>query len=94
MLDLKGEWTLITGASSGIGYEMAKILASQGHSLVLAGHDEERLYGIARELNELSDIIVMTLDLSTPGSTSLLFEECGRIGLKIGRFINNPGTDN
>ena len=91
MLSFKGEWTLITAASSGFGYEMARILADRGLNLVLAGPDEEKLYSIARELNEVSDIIVMTLDISKPGSASLLFNECEKLGLKIGAFINYPG---
>jgi uncharacterized protein len=89
MFHPEGEWTLITGASSGIGYELAKVLAAQGHNLVLAGHDEDRLYRIARELNEISDIIVMTVDLSAPGSTNELFNECERSGLKINTLIIN-----
>ena len=80
MYQPEGDWTLITGASSGIGYELAK---------VLAGHDEDRLYCIARELNEISDIIVMTVDLSAPGSTNELFSECERSGLKINTLIIN-----
>ena len=85
----EGEWTLITGATAGIGYEMAKMLATKGHNLVLAGHEEEELYTIARELNEISDIIVMTTDLSVPGSTDGLFRECEKFGLKINTLIIN-----
>jgi uncharacterized protein len=85
-----GEWTLITGACSGMGYELARVLAKKGHNLVLAGSEEEKLYSIARELNDISDIIVMTIDLSKPGSTSDLFRECNKFGLKINTFITKP----
>ena len=84
-----GEWTLITGATSGLGYELAMVLAAKGHNLVLAGKDEAGLYGVARELNEISDIIVMTVDLSVPGSTNELFGECEKFGLKINTMIIN-----
>lgn len=84
------EWTLITSATSGIGLEMARLLASRGLNLILAGPDEENLYRLARELNEVSDIIVMTLDLNVPGSANLLFNECEKSGIRVSAFINNP----
>ena len=85
----EGEWTLITGATSGLGYELARLLADKGHNLVLAGNEEEKLYQVARELNENSDIIVMTVDLSVPGSTNEVFSECHKFGLKINTLIVN-----
>jgi uncharacterized protein len=88
MNELDGSWTLITGASSGYGYEVAKRLAAEGHNLVLVCHDEERLCQVARELNEISDIIIMPVDLSKAGSTTLLFNECERLRLKINVLIN------
>ncbi len=90
----EGEWTLITKASSGFGYEMARLLASKGRNLVLAGPDEDRLYSIARELSDISDIIVMTIDLSKPDSAVLLLTECEKLGLKIRAFIDNSSTEN
>ena len=88
MLEFDGNWTLITGACSGFGYEVAKRLAAEGHNLVLVSHDEERLCQVARELNEISDIIIMPVDLSKSGSTILLFNECERLKLKINVLIN------
>ena len=86
--ELKDNWALIAGATSGIGYEMARILASQGHNMVLVCCNEERLCQVARELNEVSDIIIMPLDLSKAGASTLLFNECNRLGLKINMLIN------
>lgn len=91
MLDIKGEWTLITGASSGIGYEMAKILSGKGHNLVLVSRNEELLCQVARELNEISDIIVMPYDLSTPNAANAIHQECRRLGLRVDTLINNAG---
>lgn len=90
-LNLKGNWTLITGATSGIGYEMAKILASQGDDLVLVSRDEKSLCRVARELNELSDIIIMPVDLGQTGSAQQLFDECERLQLNIHVLVNNAG---
>lgn len=94
MPEFDGNWTLITGASSGFGYEMARILASKGHNLVLVCHNEERLCHVARELNEISDIIIMPVDLSKAGSATLLFNECERLKLKINVLINYAPENN
>jgi short-subunit dehydrogenase len=94
MSEFDGYWTLITGASSGFGYEIAKILASRGQNLVLVCHDEERLCQVARELNEISDIIIMPVDMSKAGSASLLFSECDRLRLKINVLINFTPENN
>ncbi|MBW6460251.1 MAG: SDR family oxidoreductase [Bacteroidales bacterium] len=91
MYKFDGEWALITGASSGIGYEMAKILAAQGINLVLVSRNEERLCEVARELNKISDVIIMPVDLSVTGSATVLFNECERLGLSVNILINNAG---
>jgi len=88
MPEFEGDWALITGATTGMGYEMARILASKGINLVLVCCDEDRLCQIARELNEISDIIIMPVDLSRSGSSVMLFKECERLGLKINLFLN------
>lgn len=88
MPEFDGNWALITGATTGMGYEMARLLASKGHSLVLVCCNEERLCKVARELNEISDIIIMPVDLSKAGSSIVLFNECARLGLKINALFN------
>jgi short-subunit dehydrogenase len=88
MHGLNGDWALITGASSVIGHEMAKILAGRGQNMILVSADEEHLCQMARELNEISDIIIMPVDLSKSGSSALLFNECERLGLKINVLLN------
>ncbi len=94
MPEIGGSWTLITGATSGFGYEIAKSLAAKGENLVLVCCDEDRLCHIARELNEISDIIIMPVDLSKPGSTGVLFTECERLGLKIKKLYNFSSENN
>jgi short-subunit dehydrogenase len=94
MSESDGNWSLITGATMGIGYEMARILASKGHNLILVCRNEERLCQVARELNEVSDIIIMPVDLSKAGSSAILFSECDRLGLKINVMINFAKENN
>lgn len=88
MPELKGDWTLIAGATSGMGYDMARSLAARGKNMVLVCRDEERLCQIARELNEVSDIIIMPVDLAKPGSYKQLLRECMRLELKISAYFN------
>ena len=82
---------MITGATSGIGYEMAKIYASRGQNMVLVSRNEDRLCEVARELNEVSDVIIMPVDLSVTGSAQVLYDECQRLKLSIDVLINNAG---
>lgn len=88
MLDFDCNWTLITGATTGMGYEMARALAAKGENLVLVCKDEERLCQVVRELNEVSDIIIMPVDLSRKDSFYLIADECERLGLRIGALFN------
>jgi len=94
MPEFEGNWALITGATTGMGYEMARILASKGHNLLLVCHNEERLCQVAREFNELADIIIMPVDMSKTGSSVVLFNECERLGLKINVLINFTQENN
>ncbi|MBP6871107.1 MAG: SDR family NAD(P)-dependent oxidoreductase [Bacteroidales bacterium] len=88
MLDSDCDWTLITGATTDMGYEMARLLAAKGENLVLVCKDENRLCHMARELNEVSDIIIMPVDLSKKNSLYLIADECERLGLRIGALFN------
>jgi len=88
MYELGGDWTLITGATTAKGIEMARSLAAKGENLVLVCTDEESLCKIARELNEISDIIIMQINLSKPEGYDLMIKECERLGLKITALFN------
>lgn len=76
---------LITGASSGIGRDMARVLAKKGYELVLVARDEEKLNSLKKDLNTNTKIVVM--DLSIPNNCQKLHEENPNIDL----LINNAG---
>ena len=65
---------LITGASSGIGRDMARNFASKGYELALVARDEEKLIGLARELEEKNKVKIETIsmDLSNEDNCKIL----------------------
>lgn len=84
---------LITGASSGIGLELARIHASKGGDLILVARREERLNEIKEELTEKHgiDIHVLARDLAKDGAGEALYKEVREMGVSIEYLINNAG---
>ena len=78
---------LITGASSGIGAEIAKQLDRHGYSVILSARRKDRLEALANELKNPADII--TADLSIKSECIRLYEETRK--QKISVLINNAG---
>lgn len=84
---------LITGASSGIGLELAKIHANKGGNLVLVARSESRLNELKTELEALHGVQVNVIisDLSQPNSAQNIYEQTEARGLQIDTLINNAG---
>ncbi len=78
---------LITGASSGIGYNMAKYLNSMGYSLVLVARDKEKLQKIQKELS--GEVKIVVADLSNESKLKELYVLCKNDNIDI--LINNAG---
>ena len=81
---------VITGASSGIGREMAIILSKMGYDLVLAARRGDKLLEVSKELTTPAEI--MTVDLSKEENCHSLFERCKGKDVEI--LINNAGFGN
>jgi short-subunit dehydrogenase len=83
---------LITGASGGIGYELAKLFARNHHNLVLVARSADKLAQVATEL-QAHGITVKTiaLDLAAPPAPKFLFDQVQREGVIIDVLINNAG---
>lgn len=84
-------YALITGASSGIGREMAKILAFKGYHLILVARRMDRLKQLQKEIEGDYPISVIPLpyDLSKKENCIALFEECKQYPISV--VINNAG---
>jgi hypothetical protein len=81
---------LITGASGGIGYELAKLFACDHHNLVLVARSADKLTQVATEL-QAHNISVKTiaLDLATPLASKFLFDQLR--DTTIDTLVNNAG---
>ena len=85
--------TLITGASGGIGEELAGVFAKNGHDLVLAARRKERLDHIAANLAGQYGVeaIGIKVDLALPDGAENLYAEIGELGLEVEILVNNSG---
>ncbi|WP_099466868.1 SDR family NAD(P)-dependent oxidoreductase [Konateibacter massiliensis] len=86
---------LITGASGGLGYEFAHLLARKGYSLVLVARSEGKLYQLKKELQKKYakklEITVIAKDLSEKDAALEIFEEVLEKGIEVNMLINNAG---
>jgi uncharacterized protein len=84
---------LVTGASAGIGSEIAKALAQRGHTLVLVARRADRLTALAEELSEQHGVRVETIaaDLGKPTPRSKIPGRIEELGLQVEILINNAG---
>jgi len=86
---------LITGASSGIGYELAKVFAQHGHDLVLVARNRDKPLQLGEELRAAFGITVTVLakDLSLPAAVPELVAELQQRAVRINFLVNNAGVD-
>jgi short-subunit dehydrogenase len=84
---------LITGASSGIGLDLAHLFARGGHDVVLVARSEDKLRQLARDLEQNHKVTahVIAADLSKPEAPRLIFEETRTRQLQIDVLVNNAG---
>jgi len=89
----RGETVLITGASSGIGRELARQFAGDGADLVLIARSEDRLRELAGELTAEYGVTVEVVpaDLSRPGSPDQIVETLAQRNIDVDVLVNNAG---
>lgn len=80
-------WAVVTGASSGIGKDIAKELSQRGYNLVLVARRGDRLEELRTMLKTNAEII--TMDLSIPENCHSLFDRCKNKDVEI--LVNNAG---
>ncbi len=85
---------LITGATSGIGYELAKLFAKDGYNLVLVARSEENLRHTATEMEQLNNSIhthVIAVDLFEPDAAEKIYNKTTELGITINVLVNDAG---
>ncbi|HTX73023.1 MAG TPA: SDR family oxidoreductase [Rectinemataceae bacterium] len=90
---LGGEWALVTGASSGIGAQVARRLASLGARLALVARRRDALDALAAELRSEfgSEVLVVPCDLSERGEPERLHADLSARGVAVSLLVNNAG---
>ena len=82
---------LITGASSGIGRELAALFAKDGYDLVLVARSQDKLKQLAQEFESQHDVTVKVLpkDLSIPGAPQEVFDALEAESIQVDALVNN-----
>lgn len=85
---------VITGASSGIGLELARLFAADGYDLVLSARRVERLQQLAGELGKAygSTVHIIPMDIAQPGAADALWQAIGNIAPEADVLVNNAGV--
>ncbi|MDP9356853.1 MAG: SDR family oxidoreductase [Chloroflexota bacterium] len=88
-----GRVALITGATSGIGLELAKLLARDGHDLVLVSRTADRLDAVADDLRTRfgSRVTTIVKDLAQPAAVEEIVVQLRRGGVAVHVLVNNAG---
>jgi short-subunit dehydrogenase len=85
----RGQWAVVTGASSGIGKAIAAELAAGGTNLVLVARRGERLRELAESMQVKTE--VLTADFEKPDASRRVFEFTESKGIEVGLLVNNAG---
>ena len=85
--------TLITGASAGIGTELARVFASHGHRVALVARRADRLEALASEITKAGGAapIVIPCDLAQPDCGDRIAEALTASGVEVEYIVNNAG---
>lgn len=84
---------LITGASYGIGLELARIFARENYNLILVARTADKLRQLASELEKAHGTrsLVLATDLTEPGSPAYILDQTTRAGITVDVLVNNAG---
>ena len=84
---------LITGASFGIGLELARIFARENHNLVLVARSADRLRQLASELEKAHGTrsLILAVDLTEPGASTYVLDQTARADVVVDVLVNNAG---
>lgn len=84
---------LITGASNGLGYDLASVFAENGYNVVLVARNKDKLLDLANQARQMFGVSahVIPKDLSQPGAPSEIFKELQSKKINVDVLVNNAG---
>jgi short-subunit dehydrogenase len=87
-------YALVTGASSGIGVEIARNLAARGYPLILVARRRDRLVDLQTQITQAHgvDVVVIDQDLAQEGAAQQLYDRVQQQNLRVGVLVNNAGV--
>lgn len=90
---MEEKYTLITGATKGIGNELSKLFSKDKHNLFLVARNEEQLLKLKEKLEKEDNIKVVTLsvDLSKENEIDILLDKINSMEIVIENLVNNAG---
>ena len=92
MVDVKGRWALITGASRGIGYLSAIFMAKQGCNLILHSRILEHTEKVLAEVKALGvEAYAVSAELNDLDSVTAMLTEIDKLGMRVDIVLNNAG---
>ncbi|MDJ1480629.1 SDR family oxidoreductase [Cytophagaceae bacterium YF14B1] len=88
----ENKYVLITGATSGIGYELAKLFAKDHYNLVIVSRDQQELENKAQEFRQLGiDVIPIAKDLFNRDAAFSLYEDVKNRNIQVDILVNDAG---
>lgn len=89
----QNNYAVITGATSGIGFELAKLFAHDGYNLVIVARDHSQLESKAHYFRTAYDVDVIPIarDLFTAGEAFNLYKDTTELGITVDVLVNNAG---
>ncbi len=86
-------YAVVTGGTSGIGYELAKLLAADGYNLILVARTEDDLAEVANEIRQrfVVEVVTIACDLFNIKNAFRLYEDIRSRNLPINILINDAG---
>lgn len=88
---VRNQTVLITGASSGIGYELAQLFARDQYNLVLVARSKAKLEELKRELEKEIQVTIIAQDLTQPQAASEVYRILQEEQIEIDILVNNAG---
>lgn len=89
----RNEYALITGATSGIGYELASLFAKDGYNLILVARNKDRLSEVTAKLKQQFSVEITPLskDLFNPYAAEEIYDKTKEMGIIVNVLVNDAG---